>query len=58
LTAAKKGICTVSPKHLRRYCNESAFRFNHKESFQDERFADALANCNGTLKYKELTAKQ
>jgi len=49
---------SVSPKHLQRYCNESAFRFNHKESFQDERFADALANCNGTLKYKELTAKQ
>src|SRR6185437_10446782 len=45
---------SVSPKHLQRYCNESAFRFNHKESFQDERFADALANCNGTLKYKEL----
>jgi transposase-like protein len=48
----------VSPKHLQRYCNESAFRFNHRESFQDERFADALANCNGTLKYKALTAKE
>ena len=49
---------SVSPKHLQRYCNESAFRFNHKESFQDERFADALANCNGSLKYKELTSKE
>jgi len=49
---------SVSPKHLQRYCNESPFRFNHKESFQDERFADALANCNGSLKYKDLTAKQ
>lgn len=48
---------SVSPKHLQRYCDESAFRFNHKESFQDERFADALANCNGRLKYKVLTAK-
>jgi transposase-like protein/ribosomal protein L37AE/L43A len=48
---------SVSPKHLQRYCDESAFRFNHKESFQDERFADALANCNGRLKYKALTAK-
>lgn len=47
---------SVSPKHLQRYCNESAFRFNHRESFQDERFADALANCNGSLKYKALTA--
>jgi transposase-like protein len=48
---------SVSPKHLQRYCNESAFRFNHRESFQDERFADALANCNGTLKYKSLISK-
>jgi len=49
---------SVSPKHLQRYCNESAFRFNHKESFQDERFADALANCRGSLKYKTLTANE
>lgn len=49
---------SVSPKHLQRYCNESAFRFNHKESFQDERFADALSNCNGSLKYKDLIANQ
>lgn len=49
---------SVSPKHLQRYCDESAFRFNHRESFQDERFADALANCNGSLKYKALTAKK
>lgn len=48
---------SVSPKHLQRYCDESAFRFNHKKSFQDERFADALANCNGSLKYKTLTSK-
>lgn len=48
---------SVSPKHLQRYCNESAFRFNHRTSFQDERFSIALANCNGSLKYKALTAK-
>jgi hypothetical protein len=48
---------SVSPKHLQRYCDESAFRFNHRESLQDERFANALANCNGTLKYKLLTAE-
>jgi transposase-like protein len=46
---------SVSPKHLQRYCNENAFRFNHRLAFQDERFADALANCNGSLKYKILT---
>lgn len=48
----------VSAKHLQRYCNESAFRYNHRESFQDERFANALLNCNGSLKYKDLTAKE
>lgn len=47
----------VSPKHLQRYCNESAFRFNNRESFQDERFANALTNCAGSLKYKDLTAE-
>ena len=49
---------SVSAKHLQRYCDENAFRFNHKEAFQDERFAHALANCNGSLKYKVLIAKQ
>jgi hypothetical protein len=48
---------SVSPKHLQRYCNESAFRYNNREANQDERFANALAACNGSLKYKELTAK-
>jgi transposase-like protein len=38
----------VSAKHLQRYCNESAFRYNNWEAFQDERFAAALANCNGS----------
>jgi transposase-like protein/ribosomal protein L37AE/L43A len=47
----------VSAKHLQRYCDENAFRFNHREHFQDERFATALKNCNGSLKYKVLTAK-
>lgn len=49
---------SVSPKHLQRYCNESAFRFNSRTKFQDERFANALANCNGSLKYKVLTANE
>ena len=48
---------SVSPKHLQRYCNESAFRYNNKGVFQDERFATALANCNGSLKYKTLIGK-
>jgi transposase-like protein len=48
---------SVSPKHLQRYCNESAFRYNNREANQDERFANALAACHGSLKYKDLTAK-
>lgn len=48
---------SVSPKHLQRYCNESAFRFNNRALFQDERFAAALANCQGSLKYNALTGK-
>lgn len=49
---------SVSPKHLQRYCNENSFRFNNRKLLQDEKFAVALANCNGSLKYKTLTAKQ
>lgn len=48
---------SVSPKHLQRYCNESAFRYNNRALFQDERFAEALANCNGSLTYNQLTGK-
>ncbi len=45
---------SVSPKHLQRYCNEAGFRYNNRKSAQDSRFADALANCEGRLKYSEL----
>lgn len=48
---------SVSPKHLQRYVNESSFRYNNRKVFQDERFASALANCEGTLSYKSLTGK-
>ncbi len=48
----------VSPKHLQRYCNENAFRYNNRTAFQDERFAAALTNCNGTLKYNDLIGKK
>lgn len=47
----------VSPKHLQRYCNESAFRYSNRDLTQDERFADALANCVGHLRYSDLIAK-
>jgi len=49
---------SVSQKHLQRYVDESSFRYNRRKAFQDERFADALANCEGTLKWKVLKAKK
>lgn len=49
---------SVSPKHLQRYCDENAFRYNSRALFQDERFANALANCQGKLPYKVLTANE
>jgi transposase-like protein len=48
---------SVSPKHLQRYCNENAFRFNNRESFQTEKFENAINNCNTRLKYKQLIAE-
>lgn len=48
---------SVSAKHLQRYVDECAFRYNNRKALQDERFANALANCEGNLKYKKLTGK-
>jgi transposase-like protein len=45
---------SVSPKHLQRYCNESAFRYNRKKVAQDERFEQAISNCEGRLQYNDL----
>lgn len=47
----------VSPKHLQRYCDESAFRFNNRGILQNERFNLVIANCEGTLQYKALIRK-
>lgn len=44
----------VSPKHLQRYCDESAFRYNNRKILQDQRFIYAMTNCEGTLKYNAL----
>ena len=45
---------SVSPKHLHRYCNESVYRYNAKKLAQDERFLNALSNCEGRLTYSNL----
>ena len=46
---------SVSPKHLQRYCNEASFSYNNKRVPQDERFANALSNCEGVLRYTDIT---
>jgi len=48
---------SVSPKHLQRYCNESAYRYNNRQLPQDERFALTVSNCEGRLKYDTLINK-
>jgi transposase-like protein len=49
---------SVSPKHLDRYCTEAAYRYNNRKTEQDERFANALINCEGRLKYSDLIKKK
>jgi hypothetical protein len=44
----------VSSKHLQRYCDEMAYRFNSRKIKDSERFTIALQNCQGRLKYNTL----
>lgn len=57
----KRGIFgiyhSVSSKHLQKYCDEFALRYNTRLIGDDERFNNSLENCNGRLKYKDLTKK-
>jgi len=48
---------SVSSKHLQRYCNEASYRYNRKGKGQDERFSDAVSNCERRLKYSDLIKK-
>lgn len=46
----------VSPKHLQRYCDEFALRYNTRKIADDERFNLSICNANKLrLKYKDLT---
>ena len=45
---------SVSAKHLQRYSNEAAYRYNQKSLKQDAKFQNAISRCNGRLKYKQL----
>jgi hypothetical protein len=47
----------VSPKHLQRYCDEFAARYNSRDIQDNERFQASVKNSEGRLKYKQLTAK-
>jgi transposase-like protein len=57
----KRGIIgvyhQVSPKHLQKYCDEFAFRFNHRETKIPVRFDLSLVlSERGRLRYKTLIA--
>lgn len=47
----------VSRKHLQRYCEEFAYRFNTRDLNDGSRFNSALTNTDGRLKYKDLIRK-
>lgn len=45
----------VSAKHLQKYCDEFAFRYNSREISDCGRFNVLLSNCTNRLTYKNLT---
>ena len=47
----------VSPKHLERYCIETAYRYNTRKIKDNERFEFTVLNAQGRLKYKDLVKK-
>lgn len=48
----------VSPKHLHRYCNEYAYRFNSRDLCQQDKFNIAVFQSNGRrLTYRTLIGK-
>ena len=44
----------VTHKHLQRYCDESAYRYNLRDMKDAERFIFALSHIDGSLTYKQL----
>jgi len=47
----------VSEKHLQRYCDEFAARYNTRKIADNERFQNAVQNSEGRLKYNQLIGK-
>lgn len=58
----KRGIIgiyhQVSHKHLQRYADEFAYRYNTRKVNDQERLATVLTHTQGRLKYKDLTKKK
>lgn len=56
----KRGIYGIyhqtSGKHLARYCNEFAYRYNLRNITDAQRFNLTLGNIEGRITYKQLTA--
>lgn len=56
----KRGINGIyhvaSPKHLHRYCDEFAYRYNTRQMTDGERFNLSLINADEKLMYRELIA--
>jgi transposase-like protein len=54
----KKGIeaiyIHVSPKHLQKYCDEFAYRFNQRDLNDSGKFTEWFRYCEKRLTYKEL----
>ena len=44
----------VSSKHLQRYCDEMAYRFNSRKIKDADRFTIAIKTCQGRLRYGTL----
>lgn len=49
---------SVSRKHLQRYCDEYAFRYNTRKMSEGERFNLSLINADEVLRYRDLIASQ
>jgi transposase-like protein len=47
----------ISYKHLQRYCDEFAYRYNSRKMKDSDRFVQSIRNCQGRLTYKQLVQK-